>query len=431
MKFAKLFLPGRFEDAYIYMGKLVVLSEDKTICMYNLDQIVADLEMRYPSATPVLTYLFSRNDWLASAQFAALMRNKNIAQSIVSEFELFGDQVIDLGQFIRPAVFSEQDLKISATVFLDMHIYSARLYLGADNGFYSINIDWEKQIPELLPGSKSKRLDAKCFNISARYGTVNASCGDDGLFSFINDFGWWKAGQVGHKINLAESSLKTAWLDYDVVNYPSYDNPSLFKSTAEKTEEGLEKEGKVLTQIGNESEDLSYLLHTVTSGTSSKKSNGFHATHANPSSHFIHEHASNYGEDEIRFSYNADHRLFVQTQQGRFFSSRITRSQKGEIKPEHAKESREEIGRILTIQPAKVGPIIETEESVLLFAEQENKLYTITEFGALTVRTFPRSKRFQNVAVVTIEDGIWLIGMFDDLQLSNRTDQISLWPDIK
>ncbi|MGB8348626.1 MAG: hypothetical protein WCD86_27345 [Ktedonobacteraceae bacterium] len=423
MNIAKLFLPGRFEDAYIYMGRLVVLTENKTIRIYNLDQIVADLEEQYPATIPVPTLMFSRNDWLASHQFISLMRNKNVAQDIFSAFKIFSDQVIDLGQFIRPGRFSEQDLHISATAFLDMHIYSARLYLGADNGFYSINIDWKNPLPELSHSSKNKKLDASCFNISARYGTVNASCGDDGLFSFINDFGWWKDGQVGRKINVADTSLKTAWLDYDLINYPSYGSPSLFKSTAEKTDDGLEKEGKVLTQIGNEGEDLSYLLHTVTSSTLLKKRNGFRTVHANyPSSYFIHEHSSNYGEDEIQFSYNADHRLFVQTKGGRFFSSRITRSKKGEIKPEHAKESSGGIGRILTIQPGKAGPIIETEESVLLFAEEENRLYPITEFGALTVRTFPRSKRFQNLAVVTTEDGTWLVGMFDDLQLSNQAN---------
>ncbi len=423
MNIARLFIPGRFEDAYIYMGRLVVLTENKTIRVYNLDQIVADLEEQYPATIPVPTLMFSRNDWLAGPQFISLMRNKNVAQDIFSAFKIFSDQVIDLGQFIRPGMFSEQDLHISATVFLDMHIYSARLYLGADNGFYSINIDWENPLPELLYSSKNKKLDANCFNISARYGTVNASCGDDGLFSFINDFGWWKNGQVGLKINLADTSLKTAWLDYDLVNYPSYGSPSLFKSTAEKTEDGLEKEGRVLTQIDNEGEDLSYLLHTITSSSPLKKKNNVQAAHDNhPSSYVIHEPSSNYGKDDIQFSYNADHKLFVQTKGGKFFSSRITRSKKGEIKPEHAKESSGGIGRILTIQPGKVGPIIETEESVLLFADEENQLYPITEFGALTVRTFPRSKRFQSLVVITTEDGIWLAGVFDSLQLRKQID---------
>jgi len=76
MKIAKLFFPGIYEDAYVYMGRLFILTEQRTILVYDLDKLVNSLEQdsekRVSGSLPIPTYMFSRNDWLSSSQFKSL-----------------------------------------------------------------------------------------------------------------------------------------------------------------------------------------------------------------------------------------------------------------------------------------------------------------------------------------------------------------------
>ena len=69
-----LFLSGRFEDAFLYMGYIIALTEEKTIRTYNLERITSQLEADYPDLVPIPTLLFSRNNWWSNQRVAWLAR---------------------------------------------------------------------------------------------------------------------------------------------------------------------------------------------------------------------------------------------------------------------------------------------------------------------------------------------------------------------
>ena len=116
MRIVKFFLPGRFEDAYVYMERLIVLTEDRTLRVYNLDQIVDSIETRFPGSLPIPTLLFLRNDWPETSQFKSLMRNKEVARSLLSAFERLPHPYVKLDEDrFHP---EELELDISARVLL-------------------------------------------------------------------------------------------------------------------------------------------------------------------------------------------------------------------------------------------------------------------------------------------------------------------------
>lgn len=388
MKITKMFVPGVYEDAYIYMGRLIILTEERSVRIYNLDKIAELYEWNYPKTQPLPTIMFSRNDWLASNQFKSLMKNINVYQSFLEIFdELHTYNVSE--HHIFP---DEQELNLLDPAVLDILIYNSRLYVGATNGLYQVDIQLENNTTQLT--SPSRKHEDRCLSISARYGTVNASCNESGLFTFIDDFGWSNPEKEhGIKLHLANKSLKTAWIDQGIVNYPSHDHPYIFKSSFEKKSVGVEREGKILTSVSNVSTDLGGLLETT-----------------------------RFQKETIRLAYNANNKLFISTVDGKFFTVPLKHLKNDSFELGNSKRSEEVISGVLTVNQCKTGAVIETSERIILVSEKEGKVFPLSEFGAISVRTFPRSRRFQNLITIVNEDGLFLVSTFDDTNLQSLTN---------
>lgn len=82
--------------------------------------------------------------------------------------------------------------------------------------------------------------------------------------------------------------------------------------------------------------------------------------------------------------------------------------------------SKEAINRILSINSTKLGPVIETSDRVALVLDKNGQIFTLSESGALVVRTFPRSKRFQSMVAIVDENGVWLVSLFDKSEFEKK-----------
>jgi hypothetical protein len=402
MKFTRLFLPGNFEDAYVYMGQLVALTVERDLEIYNLERILSSLEARYEDISPVLRLMFLRNDWLAGALFQLLMQSKDISRDIISMLERFPQPFILLDtRFAEP---QKRELKVPAHVILDMTIYNSRLYMGADNGFYHTDIRWEQESTAILEGIK-KRLDARCLSTSARFGAVTASCGDNGLFAAYDDFGWVNKVGTSKVVQVADRSLRTAWVDHSLMNYPTYTEPFLHPTSYERVQTKntadlakYENEATVLTQVNEKQISLSNLFQVIQE-----------------------REKRSIPPDSIQYVYNSNKDFFVHTRDGSFFSVRMQYSPKdSEPKFRYSRTDKGDNVRILSVNTTKVGLVIETDYTIFLFSNGE--WFHILDAEVLTVRTFPRSKRFQNMVAITTEEGIWLIGLFDDSKSGYKED---------
>jgi hypothetical protein len=398
MKIAKLFFPGAYEDAYVYMGRLFILTERRTILTYDLEKLVNSTEQLFGSL-PIPTYLFSRNDWLSNDQSKSLLRNSDVYRALwVTAFQKFPQPFLEVGG--GDFFLGEQELDISDPVILDILIYNRRLYLGATNGFYHVDLIWDEKGPITLEKSQ-KKTDTRCLNTSAKYGTVNASCNEEGLIAFVDDFNWRKQGKGSIKYPLADKSRRTSWLGPHIVNYSDHNRLNLFKSSSEQTAEA-ESEGKVLTAIESKGQDLSYLFEEA-------------------------QARYNIPMEEIQFTFNSNTRLFLHTNTGLLHSIQLSSPDNdGKIRLGKDEKSKESIGRILSINSTKLGPVVETSDRVALVGKN-GQFFTLSEAGALMVRTFPNSKRFRNLVAITDESGVFLVGLFDESEFERKLPHAPLF----
>ncbi len=287
--------------------------------------------------------------------------------------------------------FTEHDLTIKADVLLDMHIYNGRLYVGANTGLYYVDLDWDESIISLL-NSPAKRFDARCLSTSARFGAVNVSCGDEGLHTFFDEFGWAggiSAGATQRRAQTASQSYRTAWLDDDLVNYATYTDPRLLRSVRTRVDPatGLERESTILTDIEPDTNDLELVWDRL---------------------------QDEYGiqRDDVQYAFNSAGALFVSTYDGHLYSVGITGVKAGHLDISYAKPNIGPREQILSATPSKLGLVVETESHVSLFAR--NQWQEVVEGEALAVRMFTQSRRYQNAVTVATEEGLWVVGMFDE-----------------
>jgi hypothetical protein len=387
MRTASIFIPGSFEDAYLYMGRLIAVTENRSLRFYNLEQLVGAVERGFAAAIPVLTWLFVRNDWLASGQFASLMHNPDLFGVFFSLFDRLPQPCFCSDA--DAAIETEEDLEMDATVILDMRLYNQRVYIGADSGLFHRDYDWSGEAVEAVTGTE-KRLDARCLSMSAGYGAVNASCGDAGLFTSFDDFARLRENSSPRLRRIADRSLRTAWLSYDLVNYQSYSDPLLLKSRQEEVDDALYHEKRALVGLGEEVMPLSDIYGELYS-------------------------KFDIDAESIQFAYNSSRVLFVQTIQGHVYSIGVQTTREGWPKVTFARDYEYPGGRILGAQFSRCGTVIETENAVTLFSD--GRWIELFRGGVLSVRAFAGSKRYQNVVCIVKEDGILLVGVVEENQI--------------
>ena len=57
MKLARLFVPGRFVDAFVYTGRIAAITEERALQIFDLDQIVHYVGERDPKISAVATLM--------------------------------------------------------------------------------------------------------------------------------------------------------------------------------------------------------------------------------------------------------------------------------------------------------------------------------------------------------------------------------------
>lgn len=386
MKTLKLFFPGRFEDAHLYMGRLILLTENRSIRVFSLERIVAKLEQQYSDIASIPTLMFLRNDYLASEQFKLLLRNHAMAESILAALNRFPQSYAEIKD-IQPDEFT---LDLHSQILLDTVLYNSRLYIGADDGFFHIDLPFSNSISEIR-GKPQKRLDARCVRVLAGYGAVNASCGNAGLYTALDEFG------SGPKriSKTAERSLRATWLDHALINYPTYSAPELHRCSYEVPEYRSrpdDPDRKMITFIDPEAVDLAYLFESL---------------------------IVKYGisREAIQYSFNSNKAVFVNTFDGQFYAIGLKHEGKTdrptlEYAKSYNRTQNHNNTRVLSSSPVRYGEVIETEDQVLLFADKQWSVLEDSE--VLSVRTFRKSKRYQNVVAITKEDGVILVSLFDE-----------------
>lgn len=393
MKIVQLSFPGRFEDAFLYMGRLIVITENHSVRIYDMESVVNKLEEN-KVLLDAPTFLFFRNDWIKSQGFRDRLENETGKESFLKAVkQLESEQIKITTDFVKPV---EWDLKIAADILLDLNIYNGRLYIGTNTGLYHLDLDWEEKTTKPI-NTAQKRLDAKCIHTTAKYGTVNASCGSDGWFSFLDVFDLGMSNSPKEKHN-SEYSLRTAWLDFDLVNYPTTVTPTLFNSVKTRlpqqlieSKKNVEQEQWIITELEDNKFDLNSLFVNLNS----------------PDEIDI---------EDLQFVHNSAKILFLSTYKGQLFALKLKTSSLNNPTVSYVTKYDGLNSLVSSLHTLSGGNspalVLETDEQVILFAH--NTFTPVFDGEVISIRTFSGSKHYRNIISLTTSNEVLLIAIFDE-----------------
>jgi hypothetical protein len=363
MRIQRLLVPGRFQDAYLYRGWLIGLTAYRSLKFIHLpsisDQVLQFLKAPISGSSDVAV---GQGDAGGPAPEGATSQLATEVLQITKEFT------------------REVDLVVDANVVLDLAVYKEHLYLGTDQGLFTAPFQLSL-IGRQLGKTLERRHDARTLKVTARFDTVTLSCGEEGLFGAVRT-----SEAHNDRIFLRKyekQSLKNAWLQWSLVNYPSHQEWEILPAREEGWADGEER-WRVADFPENRRFGLSSLLQE------------------------IRLKQPNFDRDDVQFSFNSDRYIFVHTFGGEFFSLRLSKRQ-GNSRVYFHRTYKGTSVRILSAAPLGSGVVIETKDRVFLFAQE--RWFHLIDRDVLSVRTFPSSQRFRNIVSIATEDGLHLVSV--------------------
>lgn len=380
MKTIRLFLPGRFEDAQLYMGHLLLITSEGGLRAVELEPLTSRLETRYSEWRGLLTLAFARNDWLGGGPVSALSRNPLVAATLNDAFGAMAERTLAIENH-DVGLLDVEGYNQPASTVLDSELYAGRMYLGTTEGLFDAELD----LQNMSVTSPRRRIDARCVAAVAEYGTVNASCEGDGLFSGFDEFGWTGPLRPSDLVQTAERSVRCAYLGTDLVNYERPAEPEILAAEVREVEAGPDdmfgRRRKVVTRFGSPTADPGGVLTELKTQRSVPV-------------------------DDVQFVWNSSRAFFVNTHSHGFFTAVSTAG--GVRFRRHGRTS----GRVVAVHPFPRGWIVETDLSVSVLAS--GRLHTVVDDEPMTVRTFEGSKRYRRLIAICVEDGLHLVSAVSD-----------------
>ena len=381
MRLAKLFLPGDFEDALIHKGMLLAVTSDRRLQVLNFTQIIDDITDDRPEYASLVRMMFTGNHLLSGRKGKGFLGNETVLSTLEQVYETLYERRIEIDAE-RYVVMSEEP-KIEATVVLDTLVYNDRLYIGTSDGCYQQDLHFRARSVE-PKGSFTRRIDARCMGISAGFGTLNLSCGNDGLQSFPDEFDWDpKVNPKKEFTELSGRSSRTSWIRTDLMNYPTGSDVELLRGDSS----GGHSPNRRIVELTKEQVPLDNVLENV------RREQGLTL-------------------NDVQFVFNSERAMFFHTFDGHFFGvelkwgrdrapvARLTHSYKGSQ------------ARILSTQICGTGLVIETMDRLLIFSS--GMWYPLLDEEAVSVRTLQNSSQYKNMVLIVTEAGLHIVSTFND-----------------
>jgi hypothetical protein len=309
---------------------------------------------------------------------------------IQGEEDHVGDMDFKVAGISEGVTSLQMDIKIQASHLLDLNVYNGRVYLASTAGLHDWDLKWEGE--DLEPqGDPRERLAVKCTSLLTGYGAVGASCGNAGLFIGLDEFGWAPEEKRGDGLErVLEQSVRTAWLGSDLVNYVTPSSLVLLHTETELVptagQRGMERDRRVCTAVS----EMDYAIEKQIVGV-------------------LADFGVNVGS--VQYVYNTNNAFFVNTFAGAFFVFGVRHSEDGSAEISYRKKYDSHGDRVLMTTMTKLGLIAETDERVILFRNGEWQV--LVDTPAISVRSFARSRRYQNLVLVVADEGVYLIGVYD------------------
>jgi len=375
---ASLRISGQFVDAFVYRTQLYAVTTTGKLRAYDVSDIEERATREHGEVGRALTYhLFHTKGMGANEQQrAARLRFTNTDAFDKLTITLEGDEL--------PSV--EREIGFPSYEVLDVLIYNDRLYLATDTGLWSALLRGAARDLEL-----NERLPYRCFSAKVSRGAVAASCGDEGLNVIFDDFSW--LGRTRKDVPLPRS-LRCSYASLGLVNY-----------TSRSSFEMLQGETR---QIPDEPSTSAFVSFSASDFGTAALLERLQALIEDLSVEKI-DYIFNDGSQFAVFAGGLIIAVQTQYSQGegrrRSLTPRIVASYEGNV---------------VDAQPLGGGMVVETHKAVSFVHRDVNRAVEVHNGPVSSVRSFPRSYRYQELAVAVGEHCLTLVAALRDRPHSGR-----------
>src|SRR4051812_12066327 len=154
------FLPGSFEDAFVYMNTLVVVTTDREILTTRFDRLIHRSAIGRDSQLLAGLFLL-RNDFLEEEGTRSMLKDSLLSESLARRVSQTEEALLDLDEW--EGRLGYEDLLGEGTL-LDLQIYNQRLFAGTTHGVVQTNLLFE--LDDLRFSAPIKRTDARCLSLN-------------------------------------------------------------------------------------------------------------------------------------------------------------------------------------------------------------------------------------------------------------------------
>jgi hypothetical protein len=397
----RLDLPGLWSDGWLYKEHLILWARDGRMHVLPLSDIVSRLrDLDDPPLEVVADFLLFRNDWKTSEQFGRLFSLRGIEESFTANFpSATGEIVLQLDEATPVSIKSDQ----IPGVILDSAIYDNRVYIGSTLGLFETRFDPDNP---MRMNHLVDRMSKRVSTVTAGYSAVNGSAGESGLwFGRMNRDSepWWR-DRSSFKL-VADYSRGNSFADVNLLNYTDEAFPGFLRSETVK-EPSRDRSVREDRRITGYRESANIAALTTSALTSSRK-----AKQGTP------DFGLDIDGEAVEVLGNSGKRLLVawneslrvvdlSLQHNRDLSVKSNKSYQGiadlEIDPY----------AILDTHAFGNGKsfLVELSNEVRLINSQGS--FTLISEPVARIRTFARSRRYREVALLVRETGVSLIGMY-------------------
>jgi hypothetical protein len=363
----KVTIPGEFEDAFLYMGRLFVATPDMDIRSVDLrDCLAHDV---FGEVAPLTEMFFLRNDHLSQQIVKSLLTEPALNRALQRE-------AASESRIITPSfAHGINETLIGHGAVLDFQMYNKRLYVATTEGLFHFDFDLSASKPEVL--DSKMRFSDRCLSTSIKNGTAVASCGQNGLLAALDEFNWAHR-EHSHKFkDFSRASQRATWIGYSLVNYPSVSSVEFLKGQKEDLpDEAKGRAEYVVTGFEHDDAALGPIKADL---------------------------------DGLDFVFNNGPVFFAQQKSGRYSFTKHRFSTRYKVFGHNETPAR--TGRMpqaLSAHGLGDGSVVvETYDSVNLLSE--DGVERIHDGQSVKVRTFPNSRNHMNVVIVIDDDALHLV----------------------
>jgi hypothetical protein len=379
---AELIIAGSFDHVFLYKDEIFAISPGKELFRAKLSEVLGSRSYPAPDR---------RSDRLIEAY---LCNNQQLNEDGLQEFIPPRPNISDLRVEVDSVAWMliadlAADMGHDSEI-LDITIYYDRLYMSTTEGLWHIDFSIEAN-KDFHISKPKRRNDAWCISATAKFGCVAASCADDGLFLGYDDFN--ELGNAKDElVHQGGKSHRSSWIRRDLINYGWGSQSQLLRSQSSSVPTSGSSGGQPFPVI---------TTFNV-------------ANRSDPASGPSLDLADRFGGS--RLVYNTENLFIAVTSGGemvvedRGYTRSTNSLNAGELRPVYTGV----IGMPLDAQRLLHGTdkfstytvVVHTLQGV--FAVSKQGYSQLFDQHAVSIKTFPSSKRYKNLVGIVAEDHIRL-----------------------